>query len=33
MGDAERGVVDAIAFQAEVAKDLPALHAGEDVPS
>ena len=29
--DAEHGVVDTIAFQAAVAKDLPALHAGEDV--
>ena len=31
-GDAEHGVVDAVAFQAAVAKDLPALHAGEDMP-
>src|SRR5690349_12546649 len=30
-GDAERGVVNAVAFQAAVAEDLPALHAGEDV--
>jgi hypothetical protein len=30
-GDAEHGVVDTVAFQAAVAKDLPALHAGEDV--
>src|SRR4051812_9826273 len=30
-GDAEHGVVNAIAFQSAVAKDLPALHPGEDV--
>ncbi len=31
MGDAEHGVMDAVAFEATVAKDLPALHACEDV--
>jgi len=30
-GDAEDGVVDAVAFEAAVAEDLPVLHAGEDV--
>jgi hypothetical protein len=30
-GDAEHGVVDAVAFQAAVAEELPALHAGEGV--
>ena len=30
-GDAEHGVVDAVAFQATVAEDLPGLHAGEGV--
>ena len=30
-GDAEHGVVDAVAFEAAVAEDLPGLHAGEDV--
>jgi hypothetical protein len=30
-GDAEHGVVNAVAFQSAVAKDLPALHPGEDV--
>jgi hypothetical protein len=30
-GDAEDGVVDAVAFEAAVAEDLPALHAGEGV--
>lgn len=30
-GDAEHGVVDAVAFEAAVAEDLPALHAGECV--
>lgn len=30
-GDAEHGVVDAVAFQAAVAEDLPALHPGEGV--
>lgn len=30
-GDAEHGVVDAIAFEAAVAEDLPGLHAGEDM--
>src|SRR5579884_3086883 len=30
-GDAEHGVVHAVAFEAAVAEDLPALHAGEDV--
>lgn len=30
-GDAEDGVVNAVAFQAAVAQDLPALHPGEDV--
>lgn len=30
-GDAEHGVVDAVAFEAAVAKDLPGLHAGEGV--
>lgn len=29
--DAEHGVVDAVAFEAAVAEDLPGLHAGEDV--
>ncbi|MGX1133510.1 hypothetical protein RKD49_005700 [Streptomyces glaucescens] len=29
-GDAEHGVVDAVAFQSAVTKDLPALHPGED---
>lgn len=31
VGDAEHGVVDAVAFEAVVAQDLPALHAGEGV--
>lgn len=31
MGDAEHGVVDAVALEAAVAKDLPGLHPGEDV--
>lgn len=31
VGDAEHRVVDAVAFQPTVAKDLPRLHAGEDV--
>ncbi len=30
-GDAEHGVVDAVALEAAVAEDLPALHAGEGV--
>jgi hypothetical protein len=30
-GDAEHGVVDAVAFEAAVAEDLPGLHTGEDV--
>ena len=30
-GDAEHGVVNAVAFEAAVAEDLPALHAGEGV--
>ncbi|GAP47142.1 uncharacterized protein SAZU_1879 [Streptomyces azureus] len=30
-GDAEHGVVNAVAFQPAVAKDLPVLHPGEDV--
>ncbi len=30
-GDAEHGVVDAVAFEAVVAEDLPELHAGEDM--
>lgn len=30
-GDAEHGVVDAVAFEAAVAEDLPARHAGEGV--
>lgn len=30
-GDAEHGVVNAVAFQSAVAKDLPTLHPGEDV--
>src|SRR5690606_27783686 len=30
-GDAEHGVVYAVAFQAAVAQDLPALHPGEGV--
>ncbi|CCB77671.1 protein of unknown function [Streptantibioticus cattleyicolor NRRL 8057 = DSM 46488] len=30
-GDAEHGVLDAVALQPAVAKDLPALHPGEDV--
>lgn len=30
-GDAEHGVVDAVAFQAAVAEDLRGLHAGEGV--
>jgi hypothetical protein len=30
-GDAEHGVVDAVAFEAAVAEDLPVLHAREDV--
>lgn len=30
-GDAEHGMVNTIALQAAVAKDLPGLHAGEDV--
>jgi hypothetical protein len=30
-GNAEHGVVDAVALQAAVAKDLPGLHAGEGV--
>jgi hypothetical protein len=29
-GDAEHGVVDAVALEAAVAEDLPGLHAGED---
>lgn len=29
--DAEFGVVDAVAFEAAVAEDLPGLHAGENV--
>ncbi|MDH6136635.1 hypothetical protein P3T37_006066 [Kitasatospora sp. MAA4] len=29
--DAEHGVVDAVALEAAAAKDLPVLHAGEDV--
>ncbi|BBJ39221.1 hypothetical protein SSPO_019390 [Streptomyces antimycoticus] len=29
-GNAEHGVMDAVAFEAAVAKDLPALHACED---
>lgn len=31
VGGAERGVVDAVAFEAAVARDLPGLHAGEGV--
>lgn len=30
-GDAEHGVVDAVAFEAAVAEDFPVLHAGEGV--
>ncbi len=30
-GDAEHGVVDAVAFEAAAAEDLPGLHAGEVV--
>ncbi len=30
-GDAEHGVVDAVAFQAAIAQDLPALHPDADV--
>lgn len=30
-GDAEHGVVDAVALETAVAEDLPGLHAGEDV--
>src|SRR5881398_2730437 len=30
-GDAEHGVVDAVALEAAVAEDLPGLHAGEGV--
>lgn len=30
-GDAEHGVVNAVAFQAAVAENLPGLHVGEDV--
>jgi hypothetical protein len=30
-GNSAHGVVDTVALQAAVAKDLPALHAGEDV--
>ncbi|GAA2694564.1 hypothetical protein GCM10009864_81730 [Streptomyces lunalinharesii] len=30
-GDAEHGLVDAVAFQSAVAEDLPALHPGEDM--
>jgi hypothetical protein len=30
-GDTEHGMVDAVAFEAAVAEDLPGLHAGEDV--
>jgi hypothetical protein len=30
-GDAEQGVVDAVAFETAVAEDLPGLHAGEGV--
>src|SRR4051812_11671237 len=30
-GDAEHGVMDAVAFEAAVAEDLPVLHAGEDL--
>ncbi|GGW79788.1 hypothetical protein GCM10010320_72270 [Streptomyces caelestis] len=30
-GDAEHGVVDAVAFESAVAEDLPRLHAGEGV--
>lgn len=30
-GDTEHSVVDAVAFEAAVAEDLPGLHAGEDV--
>lgn len=30
-GDAEHGVVNAVAFEAAVAEDLPGLHGGEDV--
>src|SRR5438128_1254856 len=30
-GDAEHGVVDTVAFEAAVAQDLPALHAGQGV--
>jgi len=30
-GDAEHGMVGAVAFEAAVAEDLPALHAGQDV--
>ena len=30
-GDAEHRVVNAVAFQAAVAEDLPGLHAGEGV--
>ncbi|GGT03544.1 hypothetical protein GCM10010254_24850 [Streptomyces chromofuscus] len=29
MGDAQHGLVDAVAFQAAVAEDLPGLRAGE----
>lgn len=31
LGDAERGVVDAVTLQAAVAQDLPALHSGQGV--
>ena len=30
-GDAEHGVVDAVAFQTAIAQDLPALHPDADV--
>ncbi len=30
-GDAEHGMMDAVAFEAAVAEDFPGLHAGEDV--
>jgi hypothetical protein len=30
-GDAEHGVMDVVAFEAAVTKDLPALHACEEV--
>ncbi len=30
-GDAQRGVVDSVAFQPAVAEELPSLHPGDDV--